>query len=782
MEASSTPTYSYHVGPSAPPSAPHPTSPGTYNAHVMSPGLTHNQQPSSGFSPQFPSQQQQQGYVPSQQGYNMPQQAYGQPQGYSQFLPQQGYAPQGFYPEQGGYAAYPPQQGFGFPQQYQQQQQQQQYTPQQPTRLVGAMYATEYRKLWDDTKTNAFAPAASLYAPIPPEGFHAVGHVASRGHGITPETGRCLVFSELARGEDDPPLLIEPLGYKEVWNDQKTGAKFGHVSIWLPVAPEGYVTLGFVAAKGYDQPPLKAVRCVHRSIVVPGKCTFEDDDDCIWNDRFSGARLADCSWWHIAPRHYRTLPFGEARPSPGVDAGTFAVSANYNRPNKQYYAPFCVSEEFVVSRELGLPRQGGGAHSDYNRLQYGGSGTEKPAQQVGPPVHIVPFALQTEQALDHFNEWKSSLWFAPSALKNTTEADIKVNPIFVPYYLFDACVTSSYHGEFGKVITVTRSPTVHLNVGTNHNSHSGHSHNTGAHVHGPESYTETRWEKGSGVHEKDYKDKRVSATTNADLAGRMQKVDNWDLSAMQVGTTDASALATPVAWQHAWKEQELAIKNKEQAACEKQLKDRNCADSVRHMHVTTDFNEIRYKTVYLPVYEASYNYNGDYYKVVINGQTGKVDGDRPMGLGMIGDLLGTIGSLGGLFKGEQEPVAWIDGKTLNSREKRTTGLIFQTESGHYYHDSAQYLLFPYARTGWIELENTGNGALIVGSQQRKTSKLEHVHRIQPHSKAVYNFSGHWCIRLMKGRVQNVTIAGVSTQGLSNKVGKADGNKLHMMGQ
>jgi len=52
-------------------------------------------------------------------------------------------------------------------------------------------------------------------------------------------------------------------------------------------------------------------------------------------------------------------------------------------------------------------------------------------------------------------------------------------------------------------------------------------------------------------------------------------------------------------------------------------------DRQRISHVNTKVSEITFKHVLLPVWMAAYKYNGKSYRFVVNGQTGRVQGERP---------------------------------------------------------------------------------------------------------------------------------------------------------
>ena len=61
-------------------------------------------------------------------------------------------------------------------------------------------------------------------------------------------------------------------------------------------------------------------------------------------------------------------------------------------------------------------------------------------------------------------------------------------------------------------------------------------------------------------------------------------------------------------------------------------------DEAADVCVRADYQEETYKHVLLPMYSTAYTYKGKQYRVLINGQSGRVEGDypkSPMRIGMI---------------------------------------------------------------------------------------------------------------------------------------------------
>ena len=53
-------------------------------------------------------------------------------------------------------------------------------------------------------------------------------------------------------------------------------------------------------------------------------------------------------------------------------------------------------------------------------------------------------------------------------------------------------------------------------------------------------------------------------------------------------------------------------------------------DAVMAINVSATYKDVTYKHALLPIWTASYDYNGKKYRYIINGETGKVSGTSPI--------------------------------------------------------------------------------------------------------------------------------------------------------
>src|SRR6185437_11426512 len=59
----------------------------------------------------------------------------------------------------------------------------------------------------------------------------------------------------------------------------------------------------------------------------------------------------------------------------------------------------------------------------------------------------------------------------------------------------------------------------------------------------------------------------------------------------------------------------------------------------------TNYYNVTFKHLLLPVYAGAYQYNGKLFQIVVNGRTGEIQGDRPYSVWKIALLVVTIGLL-----------------------------------------------------------------------------------------------------------------------------------------
>ncbi|XP_075505709.1 uncharacterized protein LOC142542773 isoform X1 [Primulina tabacum] len=109
----------------------------------------------------------------------------------------------------------------------------------------------------------------SVWRPVCPEGYIAIGDIARRGS-HPPNVAAVYCFSD--------QFFTLPVGYDLVWRNCLDDYK-SPVSIWLPRAPEGYISLGCVAVPNFIEPELDLVYCISEHLVE--ETAFEEQK--VWS-------------------------------------------------------------------------------------------------------------------------------------------------------------------------------------------------------------------------------------------------------------------------------------------------------------------------------------------------------------------------------------------------------------------------------------------------------------------------------------------------------------------
>jgi len=139
---------------------------------------------------------------------------------------------------------------------------------------------SQYTWLYNDRGTGAHMDV-SIWRPAPTDNtFSIVGDYAQSNY--YDPAGTSLIVKAI---NDDPsnPLLKPPVRYAEIWDDKGSGGTHDG-SIWWPVPPDGYLSLGFVGQTGYNPPVVSNYACIRKDY-----CKDSVAGQLIWNDKGSGA-------------------------------------------------------------------------------------------------------------------------------------------------------------------------------------------------------------------------------------------------------------------------------------------------------------------------------------------------------------------------------------------------------------------------------------------------------------------------------------------------------------
>ncbi|SFT45774.1 replication restart DNA helicase PriA [Sedimentitalea nanhaiensis] len=225
------------------------------------------------------------------------------------------------------------------------------------------------------------------------------------------------------------------------------------------------------------------------------------------------------------------------------------------------------------------------------------------------PRGVLPFALDERTAHDAMNDWLGRLWFAPGGLQAYARKGRRMQGIYVPYWTFDAQTRTRYRGERGTIYYTTRTVV-----------------RDGKRV--QEQVAKVRWTPASGRVARFFDDVLVLASRSLPKK-YTDALQPWDLSALApyqpqyLAGFRAEAYTVELPDGYGEARQIMA------RTIERDVRFDIGGDQQRIHGIDTDVRDVTFKHVLLPVWLAAYKYRGQTYRFVVNGQTGRVRGERP---------------------------------------------------------------------------------------------------------------------------------------------------------
>ncbi|MDU8927446.1 TFIIB-type zinc finger domain-containing protein [Alisedimentitalea sp. MJ-SS2] len=225
------------------------------------------------------------------------------------------------------------------------------------------------------------------------------------------------------------------------------------------------------------------------------------------------------------------------------------------------------------------------------------------------PRGVLPFSLDERSARKAMTDWLGRLWFAPNGLQDYARKGRKMQGIYVPYWTFDADTKSRYDGERGTIYYETRTVT-----------------RDGKHV--QERVQKIRWKRVSGRVARWFDDVLVLASRS--LPKRYtDALEPWDLAALEPYRPEYLAGFRAEGYTIELEEGYGEARQHMARVIERDVKFDIGGDRQRIHDIDTAVSDVTFKHVLLPVWLAAYKYRGKTYRFVVNGRTGRVQGERP---------------------------------------------------------------------------------------------------------------------------------------------------------
>ena len=241
---------------------------------------------------------------------------------------------------------------------------------------------------------------------------------------------------------------------------------------------------------------------------------------------------------------------------------------------------------------------------------------------------LIPFTVADDQAERTYRAWLGEGFFRPRDL-TALATDHKMRAVYVPVWecrgvAFSEWTASAGHNrqeeetytatENGKSVTKTRT------------------------------VTHTAWRPARGHHEGTFEREMVPASKGLPQAwldklgdfdfGQLRSFDPQFLLGREV---EEPALDRTDARQAARER----IEAKERQACAKLVP----GDTQKDLRVQTRVDDQSERLLYLPVWMASFQYKGQPYRCVVNGQTGKIGGEAPVAKGRVALVVAAVAAV-----------------------------------------------------------------------------------------------------------------------------------------
>jgi predicted RNA-binding Zn-ribbon protein involved in translation (DUF1610 family) len=254
------------------------------------------------------------------------------------------------------------------------------------------------------------------------------------------------------------------------------------------------------------------------------------------------------------------------------------------------------------------------------------------------PTTLIPFVIDQEQCQARVREWLGRGWMHPPELRNV-RALRELTGIYIPYWTFDTRVNAAWKAEVGTERTERY-------------------------------YDDGEW-KTRTVIDWHWRTGRVHVPVDDHLVAGTARLSRVILSKVEPFGLQALVEYDPgylAGWQaktydielpQAWEMAKDEIRGRVKRACHADTG----SSHVRNMRMQADFADERWRYILLPIYLASYPFDQRTFQVMVNGQTGKVGGQKPVAwlrvwlaiaglltpgacLGLLGLLMLAVGGIG----------------------------------------------------------------------------------------------------------------------------------------
>ena len=287
------------------------------------------------------------------------------------------------------------------------------------------------------------------------------------------------------------------------------------------------------------------------------------------------------------------------RPEEGAAIGEFDFATALRGSNANWGA---------ARRLVNCKSCGAQLHSDPEQMSgmcpYCGSAVVLSAEDANcgvAPSAIIPFTLTKEQVAEKFYRWNKFAFWSPEKFRRGKLLSDLV-PLYVPYWTFEADAVTTYAGRFG-------------------------------HTTGSGDNEKTTWYIKTGIAEKHISEFNVCGSRkffndnmlNSVVSFKSRECLPYTPETLSGMAAEIYTIGIDEAWNYA---KTVGLKKEIMDS----TRDNEHADCYRDLQYSTEFYNVKFKYVLVPVYLAGCRYGGKIYNVVASGTNGRGKCNRPISI------------------------------------------------------------------------------------------------------------------------------------------------------
>jgi predicted RNA-binding Zn-ribbon protein involved in translation (DUF1610 family) len=227
--------------------------------------------------------------------------------------------------------------------------------------------------------------------------------------------------------------------------------------------------------------------------------------------------------------------------------------------------------------------------------------TQGESKRMIKPKSLLAFTVTTDNAFEMWQKWIQGLWFAPNRLKKEVKHAENLNGIYIPHWTYDSETHSRYAGKRGDYYWEKRDG---------------------------KKVRKTKWSSTKGQVDVSFDDVLIIASDSVPKPFA-KKLQPWDLenlvpySDQYLSGFRAESYKTDL--ESGFNEAKTIMDSEIYHVVEDDIG----GDTQVVLSVNTNFEDIKFKHILLPIWISAYRFNSKVYQFLVNGRSGKVIGQRP---------------------------------------------------------------------------------------------------------------------------------------------------------